>query len=77
MPELIPIIIKCEKFFFNLSFDIDDFIGDGIWWLQIYDDNRNLIYDKPFASSISKIDKQKIIVETIKNNFLTYRGALL
>ena len=54
-----------------MSFDIDDFIGDGIWWLQIYNDNRDLIHDEPFASSISRIDEQKI-VETIKDNFLTY-----
>jgi len=60
-----------EGFFYSLSFDIDDFIGDGIWWLQIYNDNQDLIHDEPFASSISRIDEQKI-VETIKDNFLTY-----
>jgi len=48
MPELNQLTIKGKKVFYSLSFDIDDFIGDGIWWLQIYDENRNLIYDKPF-----------------------------
>lgn len=67
---------KGEKFYFRLSFDIDDFVGDGIRWLQIYNSNRNLIYDKPFASSISILDEKKvrgIIIE----NFLTLKGELL
>jgi hypothetical protein len=76
MPKLRPITIKGEEFFFSLSFDIDDFIGDGIWWLQIYNSSQKLIYDKPFASSVSKIDNPEI-TEIIKNKFLTYRGALL
>lgn len=76
MPELRLIIIDEEKFFYSLSFDIDNFIGDGIWWLQIYDYNQELIYDKPFASSISKIDKREI-KKIIKNKFLKYRGAVL
>ena len=37
MSKLKSISIEGEKFFFGLSFDIDDFIGDGIWWLQVYD----------------------------------------
>lgn len=76
MSKLKPITVKGEEFLFSLSFDIDDFIGDGIWWLQIYNSNQNLIYDEPFIPSISRIDKWRII-ETIKNEFLTYRGALL
>lgn len=76
MSKLRPITIKRENFFFSLSFDIDDFIGDGIWWLQIYNSNRNLVYDKPFASSISRIDKCNI-VEIIKDEYLIYQGAIL
>ena len=76
MAELRPIIIEGEKFFCSLSFDIDDFIGDGILWLQIYGCNKELIYDRPFASSMSKIDKQEII-KIIKQEFLTYQGAIL
>jgi len=70
------ISIEEEKFFYTLSFDIDDFIGDGIWWLQIYDSNKNLIYDRPFTSSIAKIDKRKI-TEIIKQEFLATGGVLL
>ena len=54
-----------EDFFYSLSFDIDDFIGDGIWWLQVYDSDKQMIYDKPFASSMGKLDTSQII-ETIK-----------
>jgi len=74
--KLKPITVKGEGFFFSLSFDIDSFIGDGIWWLQVYNSNQNLIYDQPFIPSISRIDRRRII-EIIKNEFLTYRGALL
>jgi len=59
-----------------LSFDIDDFVGYGIWWLQIYNSNKNLIYDKPFVSSVDRIDK-RMVIKIIKDNFLTYRGAVL
>ena len=76
MAKLKSIMVEGEKLFYSLSFDIDDFIGDGIWWLQIYNSNQNLIYDKPFTSSIGSIDKQKI-TKIIKKKFLTYRGALL
>jgi len=74
MSKLRPITIEGEKFFYNLSFDIDDFIGDGIWWLQIYGCNKELIYDRPL--SMSKIHKQKI-KKIIKQEFLTYKGAIL
>jgi len=76
MPELKPITVEGEKFFFSLSFDIDDFIGDGIWWLQIYSDDKKLIYDEPFASSRGKIDKSEI-KKIIKQEFLTLPGELL
>jgi len=76
MAELKQVIIGEEKFFYSLSFDIDDFIGDGIWWLQIYDSNQNIIYDRPFTSNVVKIDTRKI-KEIIKQEFLTYQGELL
>ena len=76
MAELKSIIIDGENFFYSLSFDIDDFIGDGIWWLQIYNYNKKLIYDKPFASSMGKIGKQEII-EIIKQEFLACRGEVI
>jgi hypothetical protein len=78
MVKLKSITVEGEKFFFHLSFDIDDFIGDGIWRLQIYDDEKRLVYDEPFASSIGIGKRNNLeIAKTIKNNFLTYRGALL
>lgn len=70
------ITVEGEKFFYCLSFDINDFVGEGIWWLQIYNSNKKLIYDKPFVSSIGRIDK-RMVIKTIKDNFLTYRGAVL
>jgi len=68
--KLRPIFVEGDKFFYSLSFDIDDFIGDGIWWLQIYAENRDLVYDKPFASSMENIDIRKIR-KIIKDEFLT------
>jgi len=76
MAELKQVTVGEEKFFYSLSFDIDDFIGDGIWWLQIYDSNQNIIYDRPFTSSVVKIDTRKI-KEIIKQEFLTYQGESL
>ena len=61
--------VEEEKFYFSLSFDIDDFIGDGIWWLQIFDNNYNLIYDKPFSSSMGILSKMKVM-KIIKVEFL-------
>ncbi len=66
--KLKQILVEGEKFYFNLSFDIDDFIGDGIWWMQIYDDKLSSVYDKPFASSMfvyNDRDVRKIIRQEI------------
>lgn len=76
MPNLKSITVEEEKFFYSLSFDISDFVVDGIWWLQIYNSNKNLIYDKPFVSSVGRINK-RMVIKIIKDNFLTYRGAVL
>ena len=70
MPKLKPILVEGESFFLIFSFDIDYFIGDGVWWLQIYDDNRELIYDEPFASSMGNLDTRRV-KEIINNEFLT------
>lgn len=59
-----------------MSFDINDFIGDGIWWLQIYNNKYNLIYDAPFASSRDNLKLQKI-KEIIKQEIIKYKGTLL
>ena len=76
MKKLKRLNIEDEEFYYSFSFDIDNFIGDGVWWLQIYDSEQHLIYDKPFTSSIGKIDKRKIM-KIVKQEFLTYRGAIL
>ncbi|PKP61075.1 MAG: hypothetical protein CVT88_01220 [Candidatus Altiarchaeales archaeon HGW-Altiarchaeales-1] len=55
--ELKHISVEGEKFYFSLSFDIGDYDG-GLWWIQIYDNNRNLIFDKPFASSNYEINER-------------------
>jgi hypothetical protein len=64
-----------EKFYYNLSFDIDDFIGDGVWWLQVYDEWRRLIYDKPLANSMIEIDEETI-PSIIRTEVLHHRGVL-
>ncbi len=72
MPKLKSKVVEGDKFFYSVSFDIDDFIGDGVWWLEIYDSHRNKIYDKPLASSMGKSDMYRI-EDIIKQEFLTYR----
>ncbi len=67
--KLYPVYVEAEKYYTTFSFDIEDFIGDGVWWLQIYDVNYNLIYDKPFASSMGILDKKKVR-SIIKDEFL-------
>ena len=69
MTKLKSKVVNGDKFFYSVSFDIDDFIGDGVWWLQIYDGDRNKIYDKPFASSMDKLDMHRI-EDIIKQDFL-------
>lgn len=64
-----------EPFYYSLSFDIDDFVGTGAYWLQIYDYRRRLIYDKPFASSRGNIDAHRI-VETIKQELQFAKGVI-
>ena len=60
MTELKTISVEDEPYFYSLSFDIDDSAGDGSWWLQIYDSDKQMIYDKPFASSKWSFDDNKI-----------------
>lgn len=67
------ITIEGNIYYYSFSFDIDDFIGDGIWWLQIYDDVRRMIYDKPFASSQASSKDElnfKEVRKIIKDDFL-------
>ena len=73
MPKLKEVHVEGEKFFISFSFDIDDFIGDGVWWLQIYDEKKKMIYDKPFASSREEIFYQKI-KEVIRDEFINKKG---
>jgi len=61
-----PVVLEEVCYFYSLSFDIDDFIGDGIWWLQIYDSDKQMMYDKPFASSKGDICSCRIL-ETINS----------
>ena len=52
MTKLKQVLVEEKKFYLSLSFDIDDFIGDGIYWLQVYDQKMNELLDIPFASSL-------------------------
>lgn len=58
--KLNPILVDEEQYFYSLSFDIDDFIGDGIWWLQIYNSDKQMINDKPFAGSQWEPDDEDV-----------------
>lgn len=64
MTELKPILVQDNLCFYSLSFDIDDFIGDGISWLQLYDSDKKMIYDKPFAGS-QWTAREKDVYETV------------
>lgn len=80
MAKLKQISTKGEKFYYTFSFDIDDFIGDGIWWLQIYDKDRSLLYDNPYASSMIELDMKNVkksIIKIIKEKYLTLKGKLI
>ncbi len=80
MNQLKQIIIKEEKFYYSLSFDIDDFIGDGIWWLQIYDVDLNCIIDRPFASSLfvfTDDDVRKKVKIIVLNEILNPKGIAI
>ncbi len=80
LTKLKSILLEGDKFYFSLSFDINDFIGDGIWWLQIYDDKDDLIYDKSFASSMFVYDERDIrenIKRIIKQEILYPEGLII
>ncbi|GEM_PF-2763958 len=52
MPKLEKaIIINGEKHLLKLTFDINDFIGDGIFNLEVYNNNGERELETPFASS--------------------------
>jgi len=60
MAKLRKVEIEEEDFFYSLSFDIYDFIGDGVWWLQVYDSDKQMIYDKPFAASTHVLSDESV-----------------
>ena len=68
MVRLKEVLVEGEKYYFSLSFDIDDFIGDGIYWLQVYDQEMNELLDTPFASSLglseSWIEEAKKVIKS-------------
>ena len=80
MLEMKRISVKHQRFFYSFSFDIDDFVGDGIYWLQIYNDEHNLIYDRPFAWNLRmyKLDERatnREIRDIIKHKFFRTSGV--
>jgi len=72
------IMLEGEKLHYGLSFDIGGYDG-GLWWLQIYSSNRNLIYAKPFASSIFAFDEKAVRknVRRIINQEILYPKGLI
>jgi hypothetical protein len=76
--QLNQIVVEGEKYYFNLGFDIGEY-DDGLWWLQIYNSNRNLLYDKPFASSIFNYLERRVkrnIRKIIKYKVLYPKGFI-
>jgi len=51
LPRMKSIIADSDTYYYGVSFDIDDFVGDGIYYLQVYDANKQLLSDRPFAQS--------------------------
>jgi hypothetical protein len=47
--DLRKVKIADEVFYFSLSFDIGRY-DSGIFWLQLYDDQKRLVFDEPFAA---------------------------
>jgi len=45
------ITVDGEEYLLKLTFDIDDFIGDGIFNLEIYNNKGERELEIPFASS--------------------------
>ena len=76
--KLKQIVVEGERFYFNLSFDVGEYDG-GVWWLQVYNDSCNFIYDKPFASCMFNLHKyiREDIKKIIKHNVLYPKGLIL
>ncbi len=71
MFEMKRMTVDHERFSYCFSFDIDDFIGDGVYWLQIYDESRNLVYDRPFAWCMSMYHlDEKDIRREVRNTII-------
>lgn len=45
------ITVDGVRYLFKLTFDIDDFVGDGIFNLEVYDNKGVRELEMPFASS--------------------------
>mgnify|MGYP001560361920 CR=1 FL=1 len=73
MPKLEKaIIIDGEKHQLKLTFDIIDFIGDGIFTLEVYNNKDEKEFETPFASSIGLsqpwcIEAKEIFKGELKN----------
>ncbi len=77
--KLKQILVEGERFYFSLSFDIGEYDG-GLWWLQAYDNNRNLIFDKPFASSnflFKELLVKNKVRKIIRKEILYPKGLIL
>jgi len=71
-------LVEEENFYFSFSFDIGEYDG-GLCYLQIYDSNCNLVYDKPYAISISNLHQSSIrkdIRKVIKYDILYPKGFI-
>ncbi len=45
------IIVDGARYLLKLTFDIDDFVGDGIFNLEVYNNKGRRELEMPFASS--------------------------
>jgi hypothetical protein len=51
LPKMKRITFLHRDYYYSISFDVNDFLGDGTFYLQLFDGNKRLIYDKPYANS--------------------------
>jgi len=45
------ILVDGAKYLLKLTFDVDDFVGDGIFNLEVYNNKGRKELEMPFASS--------------------------
>ena len=61
-----------ERYLLKLTFDIDDFVGDGVFNLEVYNDKGELEVRSPFASSRGLPQKWWIEAREVLKRYIRY-----